>query len=60
MGASTAFLTHAYFKNPSFYRGLFMPGWAAITSLMLYGAFCDDKAALAGIGAGFGAVLLAL
>lgn len=60
LGASAALLAHTCFKNPHFFAlNRFAPLTIAAGALA-YGIYFDDKAIVAGLTAGYAAVLMAL
>ena len=60
LGASAALLMHTCFRSPQYFALVKAPPAFIYGAALAYGIYYDDKAILAGLAAGYAAILLAL
>ena len=60
MGASAAMLTYQAFKAPNYFSLIRLQPLTLVASMLAYGIYYNDKAAIGGLAAGYAVFLMAL
>ena len=60
LGASAALLAHTCFRSPQYFALYKAPPMLMCAGVLAYGIYYDDKAIVAGLTAGYAAILMAL